>query len=40
MVTHELDVAARARRVIHLRDGKIERDEETKITGLTATQPV
>ena len=40
MVTHEPDVAARARRVIHLRDGKIERDEEMKTTPLTATHPV
>jgi putative ABC transport system ATP-binding protein len=37
-VTHEPDVAARARRVIHLRDGKIERDEETRPASLTATQ--
>lgn len=34
-VTHEPDVAARARRVIHLRDGKIERDE-TRTPSLTA----
>ena len=34
-VTHEPDVAARARRVIHLRDGKIERDE-TRSPSLTA----
>jgi len=27
LVTHESDVAAHARRVIHLRDGKIERDQ-------------
>jgi putative ABC transport system ATP-binding protein len=37
-VTHEPDVAARARRVIHLRDGKIERDEETRPASLTVTQ--
>jgi putative ABC transport system ATP-binding protein len=36
-VTHESDVAARARRVIHLRDGKIERDEETRPAALTST---
>ena len=30
MVTHESDVAARAHRVIHLRDGKIETDERAK----------
>ncbi len=40
MVTHEPDVAARARRVIHLRDGKIERDEVPKTAPVTATQPV
>ncbi|MEM7612635.1 MAG: ABC transporter ATP-binding protein [Pseudomonadota bacterium] len=28
MVTHEEEIAAYARRVIHMRDGKIERDEE------------
>jgi putative ABC transport system ATP-binding protein len=37
-VTHEPDVAARARRVSHLRDGKIERDEETRPASLTTTQ--
>jgi putative ABC transport system ATP-binding protein len=31
MVTHESDVAARAHRVIHLRDGKIETDERAKV---------
>jgi putative ABC transport system ATP-binding protein len=36
-VTHESDVAARARRVIHLRDGKIERDEETRPAALIST---
>src|SRR5438094_8365572 len=29
LVTHEHDIAAHARRQIHLRDGKIERDERT-----------
>jgi len=27
LVTHEHDIAARAHRIIHLRDGKIDRDE-------------
>ncbi len=30
LVTHEHDIAARAHRVIHLRDGKIERDERVR----------
>jgi putative ABC transport system ATP-binding protein len=30
LVTHELDIAAHAHRVIRLRDGKIERDERTR----------
>lgn len=30
LVTHEHDVAARAHRIIHLRDGKIDRDERVK----------
>jgi len=30
LVTHEHDIAAHARRQIHLRDGKIERDERTE----------
>lgn len=29
VVTHEHDVAVRARRIIHIRDGKIDRDERT-----------
>ena len=37
-VTHEPDVAARARRVIHLRDGKIERDEIRSSSLTEATQ--
>ena len=28
VVTHEPDIAEHARRVIHVRDGKIERDEQ------------
>jgi putative ABC transport system ATP-binding protein len=27
LVTHELDIATRAHRVIHIRDGKVEKDE-------------
>ncbi len=30
VVTHEHDVAARAHRIIHIRDGKIDRDERVK----------
>jgi len=30
LVTHEPDVANRARRIIHVRDGKVERDEKIK----------
>jgi putative ABC transport system ATP-binding protein len=30
LVTHEADVATRARRVIHIRDGKVEKDEQIK----------
>ncbi|MGH9434208.1 MAG: ABC transporter ATP-binding protein [Terriglobia bacterium] len=30
LVTHEHDVAARAHRIIHIRDGKIARDERTR----------
>ena len=30
LVTHEHDIAMRARRVIHVRDGKVERDERIK----------
>jgi putative ABC transport system ATP-binding protein len=33
LVTHELDIAQHAHRVIHLRDGKIERDEILKRDG-------
>jgi putative ABC transport system ATP-binding protein len=33
LVTHEEDIAHHARRIIHLRDGKLERDE-------TVDQPV
>jgi putative ABC transport system ATP-binding protein len=30
LVTHEHDIAAHARRQIHLLDGKVERDERTE----------
>jgi len=30
LVTHELDIAAHAHRIIRLRDGKVEKDERTK----------
>lgn len=30
LVTHEADIANRARRVIHVRDGKVEKDEQIK----------
>jgi putative ABC transport system ATP-binding protein len=30
LVTHELDIALRAHRVIHIRDGKVEKDEKIK----------
>jgi predicted ABC-type transport system involved in lysophospholipase L1 biosynthesis ATPase subunit len=30
LVTHELDIALRARRIIHIRDGKVEKDEILK----------
>ncbi len=30
LVTHERDIAARAHRIIHIRDGKIDRDERVK----------
>jgi putative ABC transport system ATP-binding protein len=30
LVTHELDIAMRAHRVIHIRDGKVEKDERVK----------
>jgi ABC-type lipoprotein export system ATPase subunit len=29
-VTHEPDVANRARRIIHVRDGKVEKDEQIR----------
>jgi putative ABC transport system ATP-binding protein len=29
-VTHEADIAMHARRVIHIRDGKVEKDEKIK----------
>jgi len=31
LVTHELDIAEHAKRQVHLRDGLIERDEETQV---------
>jgi len=30
LVTHEADIAARAHRIIHIRDGKVEQDEKLK----------
>ena len=30
LVTHEHDIAMHARRIIHVRDGKVERDEKIK----------
>ena len=30
LVTHEHDIAAHAHRIIHVRDGKIERDETVR----------
>jgi len=30
LVTHERDIAARAHRIIHVRDGKVARDERVK----------
>ncbi|MGA8030316.1 MAG: ABC transporter ATP-binding protein [Bryobacteraceae bacterium] len=30
LVTHELDIAMHAHRIIHIRDGKVERDEPTR----------
>lgn len=30
LVTHEADIAARARRIIHIRDGKVEKDENVR----------
>ncbi|MBV8069166.1 MAG: ABC transporter ATP-binding protein [Acidobacteriaceae bacterium] len=38
LVTHEPDIAAHAHRVIHIRDGKVERDEAT--TRARQNQPV
>jgi len=30
MITHEADIAAYAKRIIHIRDGKVEKDERIK----------
>jgi len=30
LVTHEADIAVHAHRVIHIRDGKVERDEAVR----------
>jgi putative ABC transport system ATP-binding protein len=30
LVTHELDVAMNAHRIIHIRDGRVEKDEKVK----------
>ena len=37
LVTHESDIAARARREVHLLDGKIESDRITRGAAATAT---
>ena len=31
LVTHEADIAMHAHRVIHIRDGKVDRDERVKL---------
>jgi len=31
LVTHEADIAAHAHRIVHIRDGKVERDEKVKV---------
>jgi putative ABC transport system ATP-binding protein len=30
LVTHEHDIAARARRIVHVRDGRVARDEQVR----------
>jgi len=37
MVTHEPDMAAYARRIVHFRDGRVERDERREPADVTAT---
>jgi putative ABC transport system ATP-binding protein len=38
LVTHEEDIARHARRIIHLRDGKLERDEPVPDPALAGEQ--
>ena len=40
LVTHELDIANHAHRVIHIRDGKVERDEMTRNVTKPGSEPV
>ena len=37
LVTHEPDIARHARRIVHLRDGLIESDENARVADLVAT---
>jgi putative ABC transport system ATP-binding protein len=37
LVTHEEDIAHHARRIIHLRDGRLERDESVAQPALAGT---
>jgi putative ABC transport system ATP-binding protein len=39
MVTHEPDIAAHARRLVQFRDGRIVRDEPTRVRGVLAGDP-
>ena len=38
LVTHEADIAAHAHRIVHIRDGKVERDEKVKSRRIPKTQ--